>query len=505
MKRNLRYMAVLAAMVAANANAQDAYNLTSLTSSDLNGTARYVGMGGAMNALGADISTMQSNPAGIGLYRKGDCAFSLSNNTGDESRKFLNKGENFVSFDQLGVVFSFEVGDSPEYFNIGFNYHKDKAYHNVFFDARPLGTGLSQTYQMEELFKSPGQDYTGRSVSDMAEFGYQTGLLAKDEKGNYIGIGASEYGFKKYERGSRNQLDFSLAFNFDNQFYFGAAVGCSFLSHEIASLYSEENADGGYDLSNYLKTTGTAVDFKVGAIIRPIEDNPFRFGISISTPTAYYMKVDNGFASIDVNKNIEGYHPYEMGAFINDYRIETPWKFGLSAATTVGTQFAIDAEYEYQDWSSLKYKYNDDVEDAVVTGLNSEMLKGVSTFKVGAEYKVTPKLSLRAGYNYVSPMFHENSFRNLDPDNSRYAASGSDAIYTLTSTDFSNLYGINRYTCGIGFRFTKAYLDFAYQLSSQKGEFYAFDDYQPQASRKLMPTSFTNKRNQVMLTLGYKF
>ena len=90
MKRNLRYMAVLAAMVAANANAQDAYNLTSLTSSDLNGTARYVGMGGAMNALGADISTMQSNPAGIGLYRKGDCAFSLSNNTGDESRKFLN-------------------------------------------------------------------------------------------------------------------------------------------------------------------------------------------------------------------------------------------------------------------------------------------------------------------------------------------------------------------------------------------------------------------------------
>ena len=339
----------------------------------------------------------------------------------------------------------------------------------------------------------------------MAEFGYQTGLLAKDEKGNYIGIGASEYGFKKYERGSRNQIDFSLAINFDNQFYFGAAVGCSFLSHEIASLYSEENADGGYDLSNYLKTTGTAVDFKVGAIIRPIEDNPFRFGISISTPTAYYMKVDNGFASIDVNENIEGYHSREMGAFINDYRIETPWKFGLSAATTVGTQFAIDAEYEYQDWSSLKYKYDDDVEDAVVTGLNSEMLKGVSTFKIGAEYKVTPKLSLRAGYNYVSPMFHENSFRNLDPDNSRYAASGSDAIYTLTSTDFSNLYGINRYTCGIGFRFTKAYLDFAYQLSSQKGEFYAFDDYQPQASRKLMPTSFTNKRNQVMLTLGYKF
>lgn len=42
--------------------AQETYENAKLTGEDLNGTARYVGMGGAMDALGADLSTISSNP-----------------------------------------------------------------------------------------------------------------------------------------------------------------------------------------------------------------------------------------------------------------------------------------------------------------------------------------------------------------------------------------------------------------------------------------------------------
>ena len=56
--------------------AQNIYQLESFSNIDLNGTARYVGMGGAMNALGADMSVMSSNPAGIGLYRKSDASIT---------------------------------------------------------------------------------------------------------------------------------------------------------------------------------------------------------------------------------------------------------------------------------------------------------------------------------------------------------------------------------------------------------------------------------------------
>ncbi|MBR6483304.1 MAG: TonB-dependent receptor, partial [Bacteroidaceae bacterium] len=60
-------MAVAAMTLATAASAQDIYKVEQVTNKDLNGTARFVGMGGAMGALGADISTMGTNPAGIGL------------------------------------------------------------------------------------------------------------------------------------------------------------------------------------------------------------------------------------------------------------------------------------------------------------------------------------------------------------------------------------------------------------------------------------------------------
>lgn len=56
--------------------AQETYQDTKLVDKDLNGTARYVGMGGAMEALGADISTISTNPAGLGLFRSSQFAIS---------------------------------------------------------------------------------------------------------------------------------------------------------------------------------------------------------------------------------------------------------------------------------------------------------------------------------------------------------------------------------------------------------------------------------------------
>ena len=56
----------LAVLVATSVSAQTVYDAANIISKDLNGTARFVGMGGAMGALGGDISTIGTNPAGIG-------------------------------------------------------------------------------------------------------------------------------------------------------------------------------------------------------------------------------------------------------------------------------------------------------------------------------------------------------------------------------------------------------------------------------------------------------
>jgi hypothetical protein len=64
------FLSVIVLAAAIPAVAQETYENAKIAVEDLNGTARYVGMGGAMDALGADISTISSNPAGIGLFRK---------------------------------------------------------------------------------------------------------------------------------------------------------------------------------------------------------------------------------------------------------------------------------------------------------------------------------------------------------------------------------------------------------------------------------------------------
>lgn len=72
--------------------AQTVYDGAKLTGKDLNGTARFVGMGGAMGALGGDISTMSTNPAGIGLFRSSDVMTSFGFSAyGTESKYLDNK------------------------------------------------------------------------------------------------------------------------------------------------------------------------------------------------------------------------------------------------------------------------------------------------------------------------------------------------------------------------------------------------------------------------------
>ena len=54
---HLKHILFASALVASmSATAQETYQDTKLAASQLTGTARYVGMGGAMEALGADIS-----------------------------------------------------------------------------------------------------------------------------------------------------------------------------------------------------------------------------------------------------------------------------------------------------------------------------------------------------------------------------------------------------------------------------------------------------------------
>ena len=53
-------------------------------------SARVTAMGGAFGALGADLSCMGINPAGLGLYRRGDVAVNAGIHSGSTESRWRN-------------------------------------------------------------------------------------------------------------------------------------------------------------------------------------------------------------------------------------------------------------------------------------------------------------------------------------------------------------------------------------------------------------------------------
>ena len=69
-----------AAMLGTAVSAQETYDNAQLATKDLNGTARYVGMGGAMEALGADLSapTLPASVCSVAAWWQARLASTVS-------------------------------------------------------------------------------------------------------------------------------------------------------------------------------------------------------------------------------------------------------------------------------------------------------------------------------------------------------------------------------------------------------------------------------------------
>lgn len=284
-------------------------------------------------------------------------------------------------------------------------------------------------------------------------------------------------------------------------------IGAYDVNYSKISTYGEEygkyiveNVNYGtpsYEMTTENKIDGSGVDFKFGAIVRPFEDSPFRIGVSVHTPTFYNLKIKTNvravtytpdFDSKKLSEAVVDSYDFTNGVdYGYDFRFRTPWKYNLSLGYTYGSSFAIGAEYEYQDYSAMHFSYSDGEAMGWQNPTAKEMLKGVNTFRIGAEWKVIPQFAFRLGYNYMSAAFKKTAFKDLSYNSIN------------TDTDFANAKANNNYTLGIGYRGSTFYADLAYMYSTYKEDFYPFDD------GALKKTDVTNSRSKVMMTLGLRF
>ena len=497
------FFALLASMTALTATAQETYQDTKLIGNDLNGTARYVGMGGAMEALGADISTMTSNPAGTGFFSR----------THVESHSVSGGHKTNASFDQIGIVAPLKINGKP-CLNVGFNYHKSRN-----FDQILTASGALSMASQNKL-SAIKYDKVGKWGWNAIDANYKKILEKTDGQGmDYYDGQAFDFG--QYQHGYIGVYDFNISGAVSNSFYLGVTAGLHDVNYRSSSSYFEQleqNTNGAS--AERLKIDGTGVDVKVGAIFLPIDGSPFRVGLYINSPVFYDLKLrgdaGSGFVQYSGNLSDNNSSAYIRNYCTYEYKIYTPWKFGVSLGHTVGSYLALGATYEYSDYGSIDNRvidgtyydpwygdaYDTSSSDDVMNAHTERTLKGVHTLKLGAEFKPLPTLALRAGYNWVSAVFDENGFRDgsLESPGSGYA----------TSTDYTNWKATNRFTLGLGFQASKNInLDLAYQYSHTNGDFYPFMSYygdtNPENNCIVRATKVSHDRNQVMATLSYRF
>ena len=537
--KNRYFLFATALMIAMSANAQETYENAKLVGEDLNGTARYVGMGGAMEALGADISTIGTNPAGLGLFRHSNLSVSGGLLMQSNGKEFTNGNKTNASFDQIGGVYSTRTG-AKSFLNFGFNYHKGKNFDYILNAANSLN-GSSQNKQsfIKGLVGSEGNGgfYVDRDPKTNANVGYSdlnkksnaytfsqidylywnTLIPTNNPTKPYDYDGGNDYTFNRAHNGYIGNYDFSVSGNLNDRVYLGVTFGIKDVHYNAYSEYSENLVSGARaSVADNRSITGSGFDVTAGVIVRPIESSPFRIGAYVKTPTWYDLTTSNTTSLIDYRN----YGAANNSKYVNnsyDFKIWTPWKFGFSLGHTIGSSLALGATYEYEDYSRINTRINDggyidywtgsyydsSIADTQINNHTREVLKGVSTLKLGVEYKPTTNLTLRAGYNYVSPMYASDGQK--DPGLSSLGTSYASA------TDYTNWKATNRFTLGVGYQIDKFNIDLAYQYSSQSGDFYPFSNVKnininsTTYNNIATGTKIKNDQSQLLLTLSYRF
>lgn len=521
--------AVCALAATAHIQAQDPFtNYQMVNTTDVFGTARYVAMGGAMGALGADISAISNNPAALGLFRKNEISISMGGQIQDE-KPFGADSRGRFSFDQVGFVACFPNADRSSFFNFGMNLQKKNHYGNSFFVEGALSGGLSQTNQLAGLYNTFYFKQDARQAAlPVRAFDALLWDLPDGNRPN-----STNYDYNRLTTGNLYGVDLNFSGNLQDRIYLGATVGVDILNYRTSQQYVEYR-DGtrsdvkvqDYDLSSNRRINGTGFNIKLGAIVRPIEENPFRFGVTVETPTWYVLTQEDSYFSFASKWLYKGYDE-QQAAYIYDYlygegeyalydsedgnymdfNVFSPWKFRAQMGSTVSDFLAWDVEYEYAmyDYTKMGYpeSYNADGptitmdKDRAMSDLNHASIQGVHNIRAGLEIRPLPSFSARVGYNYWSRPSKNGAV--FDQGINSYA------MDYILGTEWMNLGATNMFSFGFGFRHKNFFADLAYRYRAQDADFYAFDDSWGGTNGLLQKQKVSLDRHGFNITLGYRF
>lgn len=507
-----------AAIVAAvsGAQAQDYTDALRFNRNDVIGTARSQAMAGAYGAIGADLSSMAINPAGMAVYRATEIGLSLGVNViKDESEYFQCKADDDkvkVPFNQMGAAFSFgrmrEEGGGLVASNIfiGYNRLADFSSRQLYTDHYALNSLLDYFCMEEqkdaamtgglayEAYLTNDDEATGLTYNIWEQFvgdGVNPNFRVDED-----GLGLVDIRKAVKESGSKGDIAIGYAANISNKLYIGGSVNIQTVTydrdishHEEFFGYTAVEGDATYfSYYNYLEQDATGVCFNLGAIYKPV--NFLRVGFALHSPTFFSVNERFGAKAFNPGAPSGNMSKYYDGEYEYNYR--TPSRFIASVAGIFGKAGLISVDYERANQTRSKFREKDD-DDFYDPGTGStdpfvyvnevmkdRALQATNTIRIGGELSLLNPVYLRAGYRTTTSPLKSDYYVHKPKD---YAVSG-----------------------GVGLRLNNFFLDLAYVCGVQKGDHWVLpDSAEPYVYEENAPALLTHKTHSGVITVGFRF
>ena len=473
MKR-LAYILIICALSVVNCQLSTAQDVQRLSEREIIGSARYVGMGGAMTAIGGDPSAILDNPAGLGLYRRNEIAITIDETIDQTTHTDVRYARSYFAVPHISVVWAF--GNPAK--------QSGMIYNNIFFSVNRLanfnrdivvkgaGMGMAQTIALLT---------EGMSVADMPSDQPTSMQWNNDSIGwlSLLGKGAhliEHAGNKQWkptvdmtdgslsitESGHHDQYTIAWAGNINNQWYVGVNVNIPTISYTKRTSHYETNRIHSADLQSLYHVSGVGFNGSVGLIYRPMQ--ALRIGASFQTPTLMNMsvQVDGSIAS-----NING-NKYDV-APPNGYLFQTEMLSPLRSSVSVAGQLGAIGML------ALQYDYAHDAQ-----------MEDVHTLRVGAEVQAWRGVFINTGYVYESSFLKEDPIWMLGYNDVRM---DMDYRYTAASQYAS---------AGIGYRSNIVTAQLAYQYRWQTIHQYATE-------MQMLPFDVGTHTHRIVATLAWRF
>lgn len=448
-----------------------------LSEREVSGTARYVGMGGAMTAVGGDPSAVKDNPAGLGVYRRMEVAISLGGKW-DQTMQVGNEWNTlYPKFEMPQASWGFYYGNPYRTSgvianNFMISYNRLRQYQREYSatinncDNSLADVMALKTNGLAEQYLQPEERWNDANVGWLSILGYDTYMinplaneqwganLQQDEKVNSA--------IRVRESGYMDEYALDWGMNISNRWYVGAGVRMTSFYLSQTEYYDEKAQASGVTLSAYntLLMSGLGVNGAIGMIGHPVEW--LRFGVSFITPTASTLSITN-FGEM-------------QSSIINDSVRATPVNTASYSDFSLPLRLSTSVAFQWKHYGllSLQYDY-----------AHHKYLDDVHTLKVGLEVVPISRLFINAGYVY------ESTFRNSDnllPYELNYNAveTNTHALYTRNTQYIS---------CGVGYRGKNLIVQAAYQ--------YRMQDLNFQLHELCLTDGMRGRTHRFVITLGW--